>query len=552
MTQDDLYEILEKLCNLPGETEVVEFKEAKNGFDFFKIGKYFSALSNEANLLGKQNAWLVFGVEDSFHKIVGSNFRVNRKDLDSLKSEIANKTNNRISFIEVHELKHKDGRVLMLQIPAAPRGMPVSFEGHYYGRDGEQLSPLNIEELERIRIQNINTDWSSEIIKEATIKDLDEHAISVARKNYQDKFPEKSKEIMSWDDITFLNKSKIIIRGKITRTAIILLGKQESEHFISPSEIKIRWILKNSDGVEKDYAIECCPMLTAVDKIYHRIRNLKYRYLKTGSLTPEEVDQYEPYSIREAINNCIAHQDYNKGGRINVIETDDQLIFTNYGSFIPGSVEKVIREDAPEEFYRNRFLATAMVNLKMVDTIGSGIRKIFNYQRIRFFPMPDYDLSDNKVKVTITAKTLDLKYATILAQNEDLTLEQIMMLDKVQKGKKLLEAEEKYLKQHKLIEGRRPNYFISIDVAQKTGQKALYTKNKAFDKTYYFDLIENAIEQHTHIDRRVADELLWDRLPVWMDDDKKRNKITTLLTELRKANRIKNIGSDSKSKWVRH
>jgi ATP-dependent DNA helicase RecG len=82
---------------------------------------------------------------------------------------------------------------------------------------------------------------------------------------------------------------------------------------------------------------------------------LKYRYLKSGSLTPEEVDQYEPYSIREAINNCIAHQDYTKSGRINVIETDDQLIFSNYGSFIPGSVEKVIREDAPEEFYRNVF-----------------------------------------------------------------------------------------------------------------------------------------------------------------------------------------------------
>jgi len=289
----------------------------------------------------------------------------------------------------------------------------------------------------------------------------------------------------------------------------------------------------------------------AVDKIYLRIRNLKYRYLKPGSLTPEEVDQYEPYSIREAINNCIAHQDYTRGGRINVIETDDQLIFTNYGSFIPGSVEKVIREDAPEEFYRNRFLATAMVNLKMVDTIGSGIRKIFNFQRVRFFPMPDYDFADNKVKVTIIGKNLDLKYATLLAQNQDLTLEEIIMLDKVQKRKRLLEAEEKYLKKHKLIEGRKPDYFISIDVAQKTGQKALYTRNKAFDKTYYFDLIEKAIEQHEHIDRKVTDELLWDRLPDWMDADKKRNKITSLLTELRKAKRIKNSGSDYKPMWVK-
>ncbi len=551
MTDKELLEVLNNLINLPGETEVVEFKEAKKGFDLFKIGKYFSALSNEANLLGKAFAWLVFGIEDSAHKVVGSHFRVQRKDLDSLKAEIAQKTNNSISFIEIYELNHKDGRVVMLQIPAAPKGIPVSFDGHYYGRNGEELSPLNIEEIERIRGQNINTDWSAQIIKEATIEDLDKKAIEVARRNYEDKFSTKSAEIKEWDDLTFLNKAKITIKGKITRTAIILLGREESEHYITPSEIKIRWILKDKNGVEKDYVIETCPLLMAVDKIYLRIRNLKHRYLKPGSLTPEEVDQYEPYSIREAINNCIAHQDYTKGGRINVIETDDQLIFTNYGSFIPGSVEKVIREDAPEEFYRNRFLATAMVNLKMVDTIGSGIRKIFNFQRVRFFPMPDYDFVDNKVKVTIIGKNLDLKYATLLAQNQDLTLEEIIMLDKVQKKKRLLEAEEKYLKKHKLIEGRKPNYFISIDVAQKTGQKALYTRNKAFDKTYYFDLIEKAIEQHEHIDRKVADELLWDRLPDWMDADKKRNKITSLLTELRKAKRIKNSGSDYKPMWVK-
>jgi len=239
MTDKELLEVLNNLINLPGETEVVEFKEAKKGFDLFKIGKYFSALSNEANLLGKTFAWLVFGVEDSEHKVVGSHFRVQRKDLDSLKAEIAQKTNHSISFIEIYELNHKDGRVVMLQIPAAPKGIPVSFDGHYYGRNGEELSPLNIEEIERIRGQNINTDWSAQIIKEATIEDLDKKAIEVARRNYEDKFSTKSAEIREWDDLTFLNKAKITIKGKITRTAIILLGREESEHYITPSEIKI-------------------------------------------------------------------------------------------------------------------------------------------------------------------------------------------------------------------------------------------------------------------------------------------------------------------------
>ncbi len=550
MTKADLEDTLQQLRNLPAENEVVEFKEAKNAFDFTKLGKCFSALSNEANLKGRPYAWLVFGIENKHHKIVNSQFRLRRKDLDSLKGEIASKTTNRISFIEIHELSFPEGRVVMFQIPAAPKGFPIAFDGHYYGRDGEELVPLNLEEIERIRAQSITEDWSAAIVSGATIEDLDSEAIRVARENFTNKFSEMASDIKNWDTVTFLNKAKVTIKGKITRTAIILLGKEESDHFITPAEIKVRWLFKDAKGNDKDYAIFCCPMILAVDKVYAKIRNIKYRYIKEGTLFPDEVNQYEPYIIREALNNCIAHQDYTKHGRINVVELDDQLIFTNVGNFIPGSVEKVVKDDAPEEHYRNRFLATAMFNLKMVDTAGGGIRKIFNYQRERFFPMPDYDLSGSKVKVTITGKVLDMKYARLLARDEDLTLEEIMMLDKVQKKKVLKSAEEKILKSKHLIEGRKPNYFISIKVAQHTGQKAIYTKNRAFDKSYYLDLIEKAIREHGSVDRSDVDDLLWNKLPDWMEDKQKKIKINNLLSEMRRRNRIKNDGNDAKPIWT--
>jgi ATP-dependent DNA helicase RecG len=550
MTIEELELKLTELRNLPAETELVEFKQAKNGYDFTKLGKYFSALSNEANLKDKKSAWLVFGIENKHHDIVGSQFRSQRKDLDSLKEEIANKTTNRISFIEIYELNLTEGRVVMFQIPAAPRGFPIAFDGFYYGRDGESLGPLNLEEIERIRAQAILEDWSAVIIPTATLEDLDDEAIFVAKANFKSKFPEKASEVDIWDDITFLNKAKITIKGKITRSAIILLGKEESEHFINPAEAKIRWLLKDAKGNDKDYLIIGCPLLLAVDKVYSKIRNIKYRYIKDGTLFPDEVNQYEPYTIREALNNCIAHQDYTKNGRINLIEMDDQLIFTNLGSFIPGSVERVVKEDAPEEFYRNRFLASAMFNLKMVDTAGGGIKKIFNYQRERFFPMPDYDLSGGKVKVTISGKVLDIEYARVLAQNKDLELEEIMMLDKVQKKLPLNCNEERHLKSKKLIEGRKPNYYIGIKVAQKTGQKASYSKNRAFDKSYYLDLIEKAIKEHGSINRGDVDELLWNKLPEWMIDRQKKIKINNLLSEMRKKGRIRNDGCDAKPKWI--
>ncbi len=550
MTTAEIRQILLSLRNLTAENEIVEFKEAKTGYDFTKLGKYFSALCNEANLKGKPYAWLVFGVENKKHNIIGSQFRPHRRELDSLKSEIANKTTNRITFIEIYELNELEGRVVMFQIPAAPKGFPIAFDGHYYGRDDEELSPLNLEEIERIRAQATTEDWSAAIVRDASFEDLDEESIALARKNYKNKFPEKAADVDSWSDITFLNKAKITIKGKITRTAIILLGKEESAHYINPAEAKIRWLLKDGNGNEKDYAIFGCPFILAVDKVYANIRNLKYRYIKEGTLFPDEVSQYEPYTIREALNNCIAHQDYTKHGFINVVEMDDQLIFTNLGAFIPGSVEKVVKEDAPEEHYRNRFLATAMFNLKMVDTAGGGIKKIFNFQRERFFPMPDYDLSGGKVKVTISGKILDIEYARLLARNRELTLDEIIMLDKVQKRQPLTEFEDKYLRNKKLIEGRKPNYYIGIKVAQKTGQKATYSKNKAFDKSYYLDLIEKAIREHTSLGRDDIDELLWNKLPDWMDEKQKKIKINNLLSELRQKKKIENKGTFKTPKWV--
>jgi len=550
MTTQELNDILNRLCGLEAENEIVEFKEAKSNYDFTKLGKYFSALSNEANLKGKPFGWLVFGIEDKKHNIVGSIYRSKRKDLDSLKGEMANKTTNRISFIDIHEVNLPEGRVILFQIPSAPKGIPIAFDGHYYARDGEELVPLNIEKIERIRAQATKEDWSAAIVPAATLEDLDEDAIALARKNFKNKFPDKADEVDLWDNITFLNKAKVTSKGKITRTALILLGKDESEHLLNPADVKIRWKLMDELNNDIDYEIFGIPLILSVEKVFAKIRNIKYRYMQEGTIFPTEVAKYEPFSIREAINNCIAHQDYTKNARINVIEMPDQLIFTNQGSFIPGNVEKVVIEDSPEEFYRNRFLATAMFNLKMVDTAGGGIKKIYNFQRARFFPLPDYDLANDKVKMVLSGKILDLEYARLLAQNKDLTLEEIMMLDKVQKKLPLTDFEEKHLKSKKLIEGRKPNFFISLKVAQKTGQKADYTKNKGFDKQYYLDLIIKAIKQHKELSRKEIDDLLWNKLPDWMSDKQKKNKVNNLIAELSRNKIITNTGTFQDSNWV--
>ena len=85
MTPTEFQAKLEELMTLPTETEWVEFKEAKNNYDFDNLGKYFSALSNEANLKGQPAGWLVFGITDKPpRQVCGTNYRPDRPSLDSL------------------------------------------------------------------------------------------------------------------------------------------------------------------------------------------------------------------------------------------------------------------------------------------------------------------------------------------------------------------------------------------------------------------------------------------------------------------------------------
>lgn len=551
MDQRKLIQKLNELRSLPAETETVEFKEARNNFNFDDLGKYFSALCNEANLKGAEEAWLVFGVEDKSRAIVGTNYRkLNRAHLDALKNEIASHTTGRISFVEIHEVNLAEGRVVMFQIPAALKGIPVAWKGHYFGREAESISPLNLEELERIRRQRTSVDWSAEICKSATISDLEPAAISKARENFKTKNPKLVEEIDRWDDITFLNKARLTIGGKITNTAIILLGKPESEHFISPATAHITWILKDKENIEKDYEHFSCPFLLTVDQVFAKIRNLKYRFIpEEGTLFPQEVDQYEPFSIRETLNNCIVHQDYSLGGRINLVESEDSwLIFSNHGDFLPGSIENVIKSNEPFSQYRNEFLARAMVNLNLIDTVGSGIRRMFQLQRKRFFPMPDYDFSDKKVRATITGKVIDLDYSKILARNPDLSLEEIILLDKVQKRKELTEGEVQILKAKGLIEGRKPNFHFSVRLAELTDQKAEYIKNKGLSDKYYKDLILEFLKKYNSGKRSDFQKLLLNKLSDVLSEKQKQDKIKNLLQTLKLEGKILPKGKNWKLK----
>jgi ATP-dependent DNA helicase RecG len=320
---------------------------------------------------------------------------------------------------------------------------------------------------------------------------------------------------------------------------------------ISPAVARITWILKDERDQEKDYEHFDPPFILNVDHVLGKIRNLNIRQMPSGTLFPIEISQYDPWVLREALHNCIAHQDYTLNGRINLIETSDRLILSNVGSFLPGNVERVIQQDAPMEVYRNPVLSRAMVNLNMIDTQGGGIRRMFQTQMKRFFPLPDYDLSNiERVIVTIQGTILSEQYTRMLMDRTDLDLWAVILLDKVQKGIRINQEQHHRLKKMGLAEGRYPNIYISAKVAAAIDQKARYIRTRGLDRKYYKDLIIELVGQQGPVTREEINKLLLGKLPEALTPEQKEGMIHNLLTDLRIRKIIKNDGSRRIPKWV--
>ncbi len=537
---DENLEIFTRLWK-HGENEVVEFKKAETNFDVDELGKYFSALSNEANLREREFGWIVFGVWDKKHEIVGTSFKNGEVALNKLKQDMSQHTTDGLIFREIIPLEVEGKRVLLFKVPATPRNIVMKWKGIAYGRDGESLKPLNQAKQDEIRRQPPILDWTAQLVPNATIDDLDELAIATARIMYKKvhKSSIPAEEIDSWTVEEFLANSRVMRDGQLTRAAILLLGKPLSLQKIHPAVAQITWTWEDKDETVIDYEHFTIPFILTVDKVLAKIRNKTMRELPGGTLFPDTMKQYDDYTVREALHNCIAHQDYTLQQRISFVEGNDKLYYGNGGSFIPGTIENALEHKGPQRHYRNECLCTGMVNFNMIDTVGRGIKKIFDEQRNRFFPMPDYEIDNNQrsVGVTIYGKMLDEKYSSLLKENKGLTLKECVWLDAIQKRRPVTKDAVKHLKEKGLIEGRSPNYIISLTVAKLTHQIGHYIKEKGLEEKLLEQTILQLARAAGNDEFKLADvyEALRKNLPDSMNATSKRRYLSRLLSKMKES-----------------
>jgi ATP-dependent DNA helicase RecG len=304
------------------------------------------------------------------------------------------------------------------------------------------------------------------------------------------------------------------------------------------------------DGPERAYEHFSAPFLLSTTALYQKIRNIQLRLLPKGQLVPHEIAKYDQKMVLEALHNCIAHQDYARHSRIVVIEKQDRLIFESEGGFFEGQPDDYSLGEKLPRRYRNAFLVEAMSGLNMIDKMGFGIHDMHLSQAKRYLPMPDYDLSDPAaVRLTIYGGVVDSTYTQMLMLNTSLSLVDVLALDRVQKKLPLPDDVVARLKRGGLIEGRKPNFHVSADVAKVTTTQVDYIRTRTQDDEFYAKLLMDYLKKFEQASRQEINQLLLDKLSDALTDEQKDDKVGNLLTKLRRHGRIRNAGSRGSPVW---
>lgn len=540
----------QQIDSIKKENRYIEFKS--NYQDVDKLGKYISALSNGACLDGQDFGYLYFGVQDESLEIIGTTFtpsKTKAQGNEALELYLRRMISPKIDFSIEDFIYTKNGNNLHLvvfKIPAATNE-PTYYKQKPWIRVDSHTTDLTPYPEWIRKIYNSRIDWTAQTIDDASIEDLDEEAILIARNGYAQRFPDYTETLSTWNDTTFLDKAGLTRDGKVTRAAMLLVGKPEKVYKLGHIA-QMNWkCFQDGEIIGQLFTI---PFLKTTTELMLKIRNYRIKIYPHNSLIPAEIWKYDTRSILEGLHNCIAHQDYTQDERIIVTEDKDKLTFENAGCFYEGDYEQYILGEKTPKSYRNPFLVKAMLNVKMIDSQGFGIHNLYMRQKERYLPMPDYDGTDEShVIMHLPGSVIDKNYSTVLMEKSDISLTEAVLLDMVQKGKELNDNAISILRKKKLIEGRKPKFFIAKKIAQSIDQKVEYSRHKGLDNKSCESLLMDSLKDHGKLTRTEIDKLLWPVLSDKLDDTQKKYKIGNLLANLRRKGVLSNITTGNRSIW---
>lgn len=377
-------ETLNEWLIAPSENENLEFKEAKQKFKQDDLMRYAVAIANEGG------GYLVLGITDKKPRyVVGSKAFVDESDMSATKARVVEKLNIRLN---VTELNHPDGRVLVFEIPSRPIGNPISLDGAYLMRAGENLVSMTPDQLRRIFAEG-QPDWFSQYAKEnASADDV------IALLDTQTYFELLKLPYPTTRDgvLERLSGEKLIVNisdgWAITNLAAILLAKNLDAFPLEISRKAPRFVIY--DGInklqtredkqgKKGYAVGFEALIDFVHSAAPQNKSIE-------QVIREEFKMFPKQALRELIANALVHQDFSISGASVMIEMYDDRVEISNAGIPPIKPERFIDEYRS----RNEQLADLMRRLNICEEKGSGIDKVVNAAEVYQLPAPDFRVGE--------------------------------------------------------------------------------------------------------------------------------------------------------------
>jgi len=382
--------LIDQLRAEPAETPWLEFKS--NNTDPEMIGKRCSALANSARIEGQDLAYMVWGIEDETHAVVGTEFNPDTKKVGNqdLPLWLANSLQPSIAF-SFRTVEHPQGRLVLLEIPAAT-GAPVAFNGLPYIRIGSATPKLTDyperyqQLIERLRPYR----WEQGIARQYASGD---DVLSLL--DYSPYFrltgqplPDNRAGIFDKLEADRLIVRDVGERWNITNLGAILFAARLSDFEASLARKAVRFVSyggKNRaaavthrlDG-QKGYAV-------GFEGLIEYVNNLLPKNEHIGVALREDRPLFPGLAVRELVANALIHQDMTITGAGPQIELfEDRLEISNPGATLV-KPERMI--DLPPRS-RNEALASLMRRMRMCEEQGSGLDKVVQACEVFQLPAP--------------------------------------------------------------------------------------------------------------------------------------------------------------------
>lgn len=518
------------------EGENIEFKEAKNSFEFDELAKYACAIAN------RSGGYIVLGISDKRpRQVVGSKAF---EQPERIRTGLMDRLHLRIDF---HLLEKDAKRVLVFEIPSRPVGIPIQDKGIAWWREGDSLIAMPMSEMRTI-FAELGHDFSSDVCSKADWRDLD----GVAIENFRSRWMAKSRNpaLANLTHEQLLRDCEAVVRDGITYAALISFGTREAlGRLLGQSEVIFEYRATEASGPAQQREEFRQGFFSFYDRLWELInRRNDYQHYQDG-LFVLDIPTFEERPIREAILNAVSHRDYQLGGSIFLRQYPRKLVVESPGGLPPEvTIENILDRQSP----RNRRIADIFARCGLVERSGQGMNLMFEMSIKSAKALPDFKGTDRyNVTLALDGQVQDPKLLQMMEKIGKETLasfstQDFLLVNQVYREQLVPESLKdripRLLELGIIERVARRNFILGHRYYAAIGKKGVYTRKKGLDRETKKELLLKHIRENQEIGCKLLE--FHQVLP-----SLNRGQIQVLLRELQKEGKIHVRGYTRAGKW---